>query len=146
MARSSIKPGMTNELPPVSEVESHYKTVEGVLDLKVGLFFSVKAELNDCLVKANSQLNNEYLEPDRDEVLYALARLGDVYLKSFFYSSLNNPLWVRPLYDNSAFTIIASPGNGLYRQWPEGHYLSRMAKFVPDRVVEVFSMIDKWDN
>ncbi len=89
--------------------------------------------------------------PSREQVLSALARLGNLQLRRVFYSKLFNPLWVTALHVEGAFSNPPAPKpmpDGSYRvdPWPEIDYLVKMASLVPDEVTAVLESIADSDN
>jgi hypothetical protein len=75
-----------------------------------------------------------------DRVIRKLARPG---AHRYFFSNLQNPEWVEPLWAKGFFSSPPSPvrddANGVIRVpgWPEADYLGRVASLVPDLVADI---------
>ncbi|MGI6302685.1 MAG: hypothetical protein ACOX52_16735 [Verrucomicrobiota bacterium] len=87
---------------------------------------------------------NEMIE----KVLASVKRETD---RQYFFSRLNNPLWVGPLRERGYFN--SPPGlkhlpNGYvqYPHWPELGYLVAVTEEAPDEVVEIILSLPKTDN
>lgn len=71
--------------------------------------------------------------------------------RQYFFSKLNNPLWVDPLHKRGYF---GSPpgmkklpdGYVQYPYWPELAYLAKAAKEAPEQVLEILLALPKSDN
>jgi hypothetical protein len=77
------------------------------------------------------------------------ASLG-VEQRHYFFSKLNNPLWVLPLaergfFNNPPKVVPTGDGGVQIPFWPESQYLARIAREAPDDVVKVASAI-RTDN
>ena len=71
--------------------------------------------------------------------------------RQYFFSRLNNPLWVGPLrerdYFNSPPGLQQLPdGYVQYPHWPELSYLVAVTEGAPDEVVEIILSLSKTDN
>lgn len=89
--------------------------------------------------------------PAEGAVEAALLRIPTVQLRRVFYEGLNNPLWVKPLFEAKAFKDPPEPvptGDGYIRDiyWPEIDYLTRMATEVPGDVVDVLLSLKSSNN
>lgn len=89
--------------------------------------------------------------PSPDQVRAALLKIPTFQLRRVFYEGLENPLWVRPLFDAGAFTSPPEPestGDGYVRDtyWPELSYLTRIAPQAPDDVVDVLLKLQDSNN
>lgn len=90
--------------------------------------------------------------PPTDEMIEkVLASVKKETDRQYFFSRLNNPLWVKPLRDRGYFN--APPGlkqlpDGYvqYPHWPELGYLLAITKEVPDQIVEIILSLPKTDN
>lgn len=85
---------------------------------------------------------SRYRAPNAEDVQAALLKIPTVQLRRAFYEGLNNPLWVRPLFEARAFTTPPEPqkmDDGYIRDvyWPEISYLVRIAPRAPGDVVDV---------
>jgi hypothetical protein len=94
------------------------------------------ADKLDRLKKVDSPTQN-----DIEEIKEYLA--GNEYSRYFFHD-LNNPSWIRPLYDLGMFNKVPLPledknQSGYFSMpfWHEGEYLNRMADKFPDIVRDV---------
>jgi hypothetical protein len=67
---------------------------------------------------------------------------------SYFFKDLNNPNWLRPLFDNGFFSSPSAPIENKeeqtisYPQWPQSMYLVSMAPIEPDFVSGIILKID----
>src|ERR1700744_4418254 len=80
--------------------------------------------------------------PTAQQVKEALRRIPTYQHRRVFYDALENPNWVRPLFEAKAFVAPDEPkvdDKGLVREapWPEMDYLVRVAKDAPKDVVDV---------
>ncbi len=71
--------------------------------------------------------------------------------RQYFFSRLNNPLWVGPLRERGYFNnppgMKQLPGGYVqYQRWAELGYLVTIAEEVPDQVVEIILSLPKTDN
>jgi len=77
-----------------------------------------------------------YDTPGADLVDRALARVGNQQHRQVFYSRLENPKWVTPLYQKGAFADVPAAtvderGAARFTGWPQGEYLARVASLAP---------------
>lgn len=88
--------------------------------------------------------------PTNEQIEHALSLLQQKEQTRYFFSRLENPLWLAPLRNRGFFTdpparrrkgefIVEAP-------WPEAQYLQRIAAEVPDQVLEVILNLDEVDN
>lgn len=85
--------------------------------------------------------------PTSEQVQAALPLISSPQHELYFFSRLNNPLWIKPLKAAGAFSSPPKPekqtdGKLLYFNWPQSKYLARMAKLAPEDVVEILETID----
>lgn len=71
--------------------------------------------------------------------------------RRYFFSRLNNPLWIKPLIERGFFKNppgIRNLPNGYfqYPNWPELKYLANVSNEVPDEIVEVILSLPKTEN
>ena len=91
-------------------------------------------------------------EPTAAEVTGALARLGLLHQRGYFFDRLDNPLWVKPLQRAHAFDSLPDPvpadepGYVSFPPWPEGSYLTRVARDDPVAVADVLKRVAGNDN
>lgn len=83
-----------------------------------------------------------------DKVLASVKKETD---RQYFFSRLNNPLWLKPLCDRGYFNnppkLKQLPdGYVQYPRWPELSYLMAITKEEPDQVVEIILSLPKTDN
>jgi hypothetical protein len=90
--------------------------------------------------------------PTRETVDAALARLGKPGASAYFFDHLNNPQWIRPLYERGFFRrppgTERDPAEGTvsFPDWPELRYLLRMAPQAGDLVGEIVLAVPETDN
>ena len=85
-------------------------------------------------------------KPTPELVDRAIASTSDSEQRRYFFNKLQNPLWVRPLAEKGFFHNPPEPvpsGDGGFQipPWPESQYLARVAKVVPNDVVDVASKL-----
>src|SRR5476651_1579616 len=84
--------------------------------------------------------------PTLELVDRAIASTTDSEQRRYFFYKLQNPLWVKPLWEKGFFRNPPDPmptGDGGFQipLWPESQYLARVAKESPVDVVEIASKI-----
>jgi len=89
------------------------------------------------------------VKPDLiDKVLEEIGKRPANY--EYFFSKLNSPEWIDPLFDKGMFRNPPKPvQDGHYVSfpfWPESRYLARMAKIAPLKVLNVTLKIPETDN
>jgi hypothetical protein len=90
--------------------------------------------------------------PTQKQIDKALSQLGKPQLFRYFFEKLENPFWVKPLWEKDFFKnppqIIKREENNLIQipLWPESRYLARMASKNPEDVFEVISALPKTKN
>jgi hypothetical protein len=87
-----------------------------------------------------------WTKPTAELVNKALASTADSEQRRYFFYKLENPLWIKPLWDKGFFRNPPKPipvGDGGLQIpiWPESQYLARMAKLLPKDVVEIAAKI-----
>src|SRR5580700_1133484 len=79
-----------------------------------------------------------------------LARLGKPGANAYFFDRLDNPAWIKPLYERGFFKRPPEPDrrdDGVsFPDWPELRYLKRMATVVPEVVGPIVENIPDTDN
>lgn len=80
-----------------------------------------------------------------------MRQVPSLQLRQVFFDHLNNPKWVRALFEAGQFKAPPEPRvdkKGYIRDtpWPEVNYLARMATQVPDDVIDVFIALKKSEN
>jgi hypothetical protein len=90
--------------------------------------------------------------PTPEEIERVLARLGQPGANAYFFDRLNNPEWVKPLYEHRFFTRppeaerSVDDGSVSLPDWPEMRFLLRMAPIVPQIVGKIVVDIPDTDN
>lgn len=89
--------------------------------------------------------------PDAQLVQTALSRIGDPQHRRVFFERLENPQWVSALdaqhvFDSLPETVIDAAGREVWRPWPEGEYLVRMAPRAPKAVGRILSRVTESAN
>ncbi|MBL8762358.1 MAG: hypothetical protein JNL50_13765 [Phycisphaerae bacterium] len=87
-----------------------------------------------------------FVPPTPDQVDEVVARLASPQLARYFFSKLENPLWIRALHDRGVFgdppeVQETHAGTISFPQWPQSQYLARMASVAADDVVEILAAI-----
>lgn len=88
-----------------------------------------------------------YVTPTESELDIALPLLSSPQHEAYFFSRLQNPLWIRPLSDRKVFDHPLpreeiEGGYVRFPAWPPSQYLARMASLAPKEVVEIFSRLE----
>ncbi|MCV7254719.1 hypothetical protein H7J86_21390 [Mycobacterium hackensackense] len=89
--------------------------------------------------------------PTEEQVREVVRKIPTLQLRRAFFEGLKNPLWVEPLAKQGVFSNPPEPevaDDGLIRDvyWPEIEYLVRVAKDVPEAVVDVLLKLGKSNN
>ena len=90
--------------------------------------------------------------PTPEQVAKAVALLGRSEQYRYFFDRLENPEWIRPLRQRGFFLSPPQPvrdevkGTIRFPPWPESRYLARMAKHVPQTVLEIALEITPTEN
>lgn len=85
-----------------------------------------------------------YEKPTSEEIDAALPLLSSPQHEAYFFSRLDNPLWIGPLAERDVFTYPPKSepvaGGGVrFPSWPPSGYLARMASLAPTEVVAIFA-------
>src|SRR5580692_7707959 len=88
-----------------------------------------------------------WTKPTSELVNKAIASTVDTEQRRYFFYKLENPLWKKPLWDKGFFrnppkAIPVGDGGLQIPIWPESQYLARMAKQLPEDVVEIATKIN----
>ena len=72
-------------------------------------------------------------------------------IRRYFFSRLENPLWIEPLVERKVFdsppnAVILPDGSIQFPYWPEIQYLKNIAKSIPDKVADILSDLPRVDN
>ncbi len=83
-----------------------------------------------------------WTKPTPEIITRAIASTTDSEQRRYFFYKLQNPLWVKPLWEKEFFRNPPEPlptGDGGFQIpfWPESQYLARVAKEAPNDVVDV---------
>ncbi len=81
----------------------------------------------------------------------ALASINKVTARKYFFSRLENPLWLQPLVERGRFKYPPKAqrfddGTVIYPYWHEMQYLKNVCKDVPDEVVKLLIDLPETDN
>lgn len=144
----------SRQLPRDDELVAEMRVVEDVILVRTALFFQNLRTVEVLLEKANGEDANSgvtVVSPSPSEAEEALRLIPSPSLRRAFYEGLRNPCWVEPLREAGAFQSPPEPqvdGEGLIRDtyWPEIDYLIRVAREVPDAVVEVLLTLKGSNN
>jgi len=88
--------------------------------------------------------------PERVDRAVALLAYSGHY--RYFFDRLENPEWLKPLWDKGFFRHPQQPecneeeGTTRFPPWPEARYLARMARHKPELVAEIILEMDDTDN
>ena len=90
-------------------------------------------------------------KPTNDTIEKALASVRKEIDRRYFFSKLNNPLWLRPLVERRYFkspppAIELPDGSNRFPFWPELQYLKNISGEAPDEVAGVVLDIPEVDN
>ena len=91
-------------------------------------------------------------KPTPDQLDRAIALLGRTVHHRYFFDRLQNPDWVKPLWDKGYFTNPPTlerdeeKGTIGFPIWPESQYLVRMVQHNPELILDVILMIPETDN
>jgi hypothetical protein len=146
-------------LPAEEEVLEHLRAIEATLSSRLTKFFDNRRVIDEFLTEVNKQMfdqdssdGNGYVSPTGHMIVRdILTRIGSLPLRRVFYGGMQNPRWVSALADEGAFKNPPEPhqddeGNVREEPWPEMDYLVRMARFVPQDIVDVGLTLIKSKN
>ena len=90
-------------------------------------------------------------KPTNEMVDKALDSVKKVTARKYFFSRLENPLWLKPLTKRNCFksppkTQRFNDGTVIYPYWHEIQYLKNVCKDVPDEVVKLLINLPDTDN
>src|SRR5690242_10712011 len=97
-------------------------------------------------------LMKSYNEPTPEEVNKVVALLAHAEQRRYFFDKLNNPKWIKPLWEKGFFrrppdaVKDSERGTISYYLWPESRYLARMSAIDPESVFRVVVEIPQTDN
>lgn len=82
-----------------------------------------------------------------DEVQQVLDALNEPALYNYFFHNLDNPHWLKPLFEAGIFSkapskINVTEDSYYYPRWPASQYLSRIAAYDPQTVLEIIRIIE----
>ena len=89
--------------------------------------------------------------PTNEMVEKVLASVKKETDREYFFSRLNNPLWIEPLYKSGYFSDplgkkVLPGGYVQYPYWPELSYLVAIAEEAPDQVVKIVLSLPETNN
>ena len=90
-------------------------------------------------------------KPTDEMIDRAFASIINVSARKYFFSRLENPLWLRPLAERKRFKYPPKSrkfddGSIQFPYWPEIQYLKNVCKDVPDEVVKLLINLPETDN
>ncbi|HFC08359.1 MAG TPA: hypothetical protein ENJ54_00665 [Chloroflexi bacterium] len=91
-------------------------------------------------------------KPTPEQVDRAIALLVCAEHYRYFFDRLENPEWLKPLWNEGFFKHPPQPvrneekGTIRFPPWPEARYLARMAKYKPDVVAEIIQQMEDTEN
>lgn len=124
--------------PPSEEVKDAFEQLSSLLFGRIGPYFSTQAELDSLL---------QIERPTAADVRTLQTHLLRPAQRQYFFGQLQNPLWAKPLAEAGVFSNppdlmpTADPNKFLYRPWPEGIYLARIAPSDAPLVLSAFERI-----
>lgn len=87
---------------------------------------------------------------DEDKLNQILLKIKSPTAHNHFFAKINNPAWVKPLYDKGYFRHPAAPlredGYISFPFWAEGEFLVRVADKIPDEVLQIIKGLPETDN
>ncbi len=66
--------------------------------------------------------------------------------KRYFFRSLDDPSWLKPLSEEGYFAKPPSMSGDGMPQWPEGEYLLKMVEVLPSEVAKIWSSVSEVEN
>ena len=90
-------------------------------------------------------------KPTNELIDKALGSLKKVTARKYFFSRLENPLWLKPLAERGYFKYPPKSqrfddGTVQFPYWPEIQYLTNVCRETPDAVIDVVMKLPKTDN
>ena len=90
-------------------------------------------------------------KPTNEMVDKALGSIKKVTARKYFFSRLENPLWLKPLAERGRFKYPPegqryNDGTVEFPYWPEIQYLKNVCKEVPDQVINLITDLPQIDN
>ena len=90
-------------------------------------------------------------KPTSEMVDRALRSVEKGTIRKYFFSRLENPLWIQPLVEREVFAsppeaVNLPDGSIQFPFWPELQYLKNVAKCTPDEVAGILSTLPKVKN
>ena len=90
-------------------------------------------------------------KPTNELIDKALGSFKKVHHRRYFFSRLENPLWLKPLAERGCFKHPPrnqrfDDGTVIYPYWPEIEYLANVCREVPDEVIDLVMELPKTDN
>ena len=132
------KAHLAKEVPDDSGLIEHFEAFERAFHSSVGSYFTGKEELDAILQKTNIA---PHKAPTSQRVGVTLHRIRAFEFAMYFFSRLENPLWISSLSDSG---IFSSPpptenveGGVRFPPWPASQYLARMAAHAPREVADI---------
>ncbi len=122
--------------PDPDELRLNFERLEHLLYGRVGPYFQIQAELDELLGVP---------EPDESHVERLQAALLRPQQRRYFFEKAN-AAWLRPLDRSDAFSRprerrVYPDDSWQAVAWPEGRFLSRVARDEPDRVLEILERL-----
>ena len=92
-----------------------------------------------------------WTQPTDELVNKALTSIKKVTARKYFFSRLENPLWLKPLAERGCFkyppkTQRFDDGTIIYPYWPEIQYLKNVCSEMPDEIVKLLIDLPETDN
>src|SRR6266496_3668688 len=88
-----------------------------------------------------------YNKPTNEELDRVMPLLSSPQHEAYFFSRLESPMWIAPLYERGLFRDPPEPeqvkeGGVRFPQWPPSGYLARMAAQASAEVAAIFAKIE----
>ena len=90
-------------------------------------------------------------KPTNELIDKALGSFKKEHHRKYFFSRLENPLWLKPLAERGCFKHPPrnqrfDDGTVIYPYWPEIHYLKNVCREAPNEVINLVMDLPKTDN
>ena len=123
-----------------SELAKHFNCLDGYLYIAASSQYERLKALNEILDAPTDEMI--------DKALSSVKKATD---RLYFFSRLNNPLWVGPLrergyFENPPGKIQLPDGYVQYPHWPEFSYLVTVAGEATDQIIDIVLALPKTDN